>query len=99
MARKAKINGDTRRLLAKKLGCHPGETINTSCKICNLTGTVEWRMGVSGRGKGQIIFSPFEIDHIKPESLGGSSKISNLQLLCQKCNRTKGFKVQGVNNG
>ncbi|WP_271253422.1 HNH endonuclease [Pseudanabaena sp. Chao 1811] len=28
----------------------------------------------------------FEIDHIKPRSLGGSDKLDNLALACQRCN-------------
>lgn len=30
-----------------------------------------------------------EYDHIKPYSCGGRSDRSNIQLLCQKCNRSK----------
>lgn len=30
-----------------------------------------------------------EYDHITPFSCGGSSEASNIQLLCQKCNRSK----------
>lgn len=30
-----------------------------------------------------------EYDHITPFSCGGSSDASNIQLLCQKCNRSK----------
>ena len=30
-----------------------------------------------------------EYDHIKPYSCGGSNDRSNIQLLCQKCNRSK----------
>jgi hypothetical protein len=30
-----------------------------------------------------------EYDHITPFSCGGSSEVSNIQLLCQKCNRSK----------
>jgi len=30
-----------------------------------------------------------EYDHITPYSCGGNSDVSNIQLLCQKCNRSK----------
>ena len=30
-----------------------------------------------------------EFDHIRPYSCGGSSEVSNIQLLCLKCNRSK----------
>ncbi len=30
-----------------------------------------------------------EYDHITPYSCGGSSSVSNIQLLCMKCNRSK----------
>lgn len=30
-----------------------------------------------------------EYDHITPFSCGGGSAVSNIQLLCQKCNRSK----------
>jgi hypothetical protein len=33
--------------------------------------------------------SSLEYDHITPYSCGGSSDVSNIQLLCQKCNRSK----------
>lgn len=31
-----------------------------------------------------------EIEHVKPRSLGGSDKVSNLALACQACNQAKG---------
>lgn len=33
---------------------------------------------------------PFEIDHIMPVVEGGTNHIDNLQLLCRRCNRSKG---------
>jgi 5-methylcytosine-specific restriction endonuclease McrA len=34
----------------------------------------------------------YEIDHIVPLALGGANDISNIQLLCMPCNRSKGAK-------
>ena len=33
---------------------------------------------------------PLEIDHIRPKSLGGSDRVSNLTLACRPCNQKKG---------
>lgn len=41
-------------------------------------------------------FIPLTVDHIFPKSLGGSSDLSNLQPLCQPCNKEKGASVEGL---
>jgi 5-methylcytosine-specific restriction endonuclease McrA len=33
---------------------------------------------------------PFEIDHVRPKSRGGSDRVSNLVLSCHDCNQAKG---------
>ena len=35
---------------------------------------------------------PLHVDHIKPRSKGGKTEYGNLQVLCSKCNLTKGNK-------
>lgn len=35
---------------------------------------------------------PFQVDHIVPMNKGGKTKPENLQILCRKCNGTKGDK-------
>ena len=36
----------------------------------------------------------FEVDHVVPQSRGGTDHIDNLQLLCSHCNRVKGDREQ-----
>ena len=38
---------------------------------------------------GQSLSAYWEIDHIVPRSVGGSSDLTNLQLLCEQCNQGK----------
>jgi 5-methylcytosine-specific restriction endonuclease McrA len=37
--------------------------------------------------------TPFQLDHIRPRSRGGSHRVSNLCLSCQECNQAKGDKT------
>ena len=39
-------------------------------------------------------FRNFEVDHVVPQSRGGTGHIENLQLLCGHCNRVKGNRPQ-----
>lgn len=34
------------------------------------------------------------VDHIKPEALGGTLELENLQTLCRACNSKKGIKYE-----
>ena len=37
--------------------------------------------------------TPLQIEHIQPKSKGGSNRVSNLTLACEKCNQSKGGKL------
>ncbi len=37
--------------------------------------------------------TPFEVEHIRPKSRGGTNRISNLALACHACNQAKGEKT------
>ena len=39
-------------------------------------------------------FRAFDIDHVIPQSRGGTDHPDNLQLLCSHCNRVKGDRPQ-----
>lgn len=56
---------------------------NFTCKICSLSTSDE---------KNLLL----EIDHIIPLSKGGKSTEDNLQVLCWRCNRSKGSKTDHV---
>ena len=50
--------------------------------------------GTCGGCKTLFPFRNFTIDHIVPQSKGGSDHMDNLQLLCGACNSTKGTDTQ-----
>ena len=41
----------------------------------------------------QFLFKIMEVDHILPQSRGGTDHLDNLQLLCNPCNRSKGRRT------
>jgi 5-methylcytosine-specific restriction endonuclease McrA len=45
-----------------------------------------------------ILGMPFEVEHVVPEVVGGSSQETNLALACPRCNRYKGSLVQAVDD-
>ena len=50
--------------------------------------------GVCAGCKMDFPFKIFEVDHIIPQTRGGTDHLSNLQLLCPHCNRVKGDRPQ-----
>ncbi len=87
---KATIPLAARRALALSSGCLPGETIKARCVYCGAEGTITWFRLSNGEPSGWVHFSGLEIDHLIPEARGGATSAGNLQLACQRCNRSKG---------
>src|SRR3990167_1305918 len=50
---------------------------STNCKICNVS----------------FLEVKHVIDHIFPLSLGGDNSLKNIQLLCNRCNSSKGNRI------
>lgn len=58
---------------------------------------IRWRYQCAYcRSQSRIAGGSFTIDHIVPESLGGSTVIENLCLACWDCNLNKGTRLSGV---
>ncbi len=68
-----------RALMTPELREEIAERDNYTCQICG-------RYMPDGFG--------LQIDHIIPVSKGGKTVRSNLQVLCMKCNQSKGAKLQ-----
>lgn len=97
--KKTAIPGASRRALAERLGAggeSERELFPACCAQCGAEGAIYWPL-LTGSKKGHrgawVNFPDLEIDHVVPESKGGSHDPDNLQLLCRPCNRRKAAKV------
>lgn len=85
MGKKA-IPQATRRAVALRYGCEPGETLeDVPCHWCGVPGRIVWYRLHSGRPGAWVWFS-HHLDHVIPEALGGSSEPDNIVLSCMSCN-------------
>ena len=50
--------------------------------------------GVCNGCRTEFPFRNLEVDHVIPQSRGGTDHIENLQLLCPSCDRIKGYRPQ-----
>ncbi len=50
--------------------------------------------GLCNGCRGDFPFKLYEVDHVVPQSRGGTDHVGNLQLLCSSCNRIKGDRPQ-----
>ena len=82
-----------RRELALRYGCQPGERAIAKCEKCENRGSISWARLQSGRPSYWVHFSGLELDHINPEVIGGKATPQNMQLLCRRCNRSKGHRT------
>ena len=90
--KKMAIPSSTRVAVAERYGCPPGTSIEALCARCGSNGTIHRTRAYNGSPLRWTTFTALEMDHVIPEFLGGSSDPSNIQLLCRRCNRSKGHK-------
>lgn len=87
--RKRAIPQASRRAVALAAGAVPGETTLAPCHYCGILAAITWPRLFDGRPGSWVHFG-HEIDHVMPESHGGTNSPSNLVLACLPCNRSKG---------
>lgn len=83
---KRAIPAASRRAIANSHGCAPLSSIEAACHYCGAAGRIHWMTA------SWVWFEGLEMDHKKPEFLGGDSSPSNLVLACRPCNRSKGYR-------
>jgi 5-methylcytosine-specific restriction endonuclease McrA len=91
-SRKITIPFATRRGVAEKYKCEPGESTTCNCYYCGSEGRIHWHRLRSGKPSSWISFAGLELDHHQPESGGGSTDVENIVLACRNCNRSKASK-------
>jgi 5-methylcytosine-specific restriction endonuclease McrA len=88
--KKKAIPAASRRALAERHGCGPNQRGAVArCELCGAAGQIS-RFGAWTH------FAGLEIDHVRPESMGGASDPDNLALLCRRCNRSKGHRYDAI---
>ena len=92
VSRKLAIPQESRRKVAIKYGCKPGEESDASCYSCGAAGSIWWPKTQKGKPGYWVAFSGLELSHFQAESKGGENTGENLVLCCQNCNRSMAAK-------
>jgi hypothetical protein len=100
-------NGDIQNAPSKDsfysevLGCYMVNGLDSTRFFTKADKQVLYSALIDGNGKGkklcanckkEFTFDEFEIDHILAWSKGGRTELKNAQLLCKRCNASKGGK-------
>jgi len=85
--KKRNIPAGVRRAVLVREGALFEQRVGVKCAYCQAPGFIEW----SPVSKSWPT-TDLELDHIKPEYLGGLSVPENLCLACRACNRRKGWR-------
>jgi 5-methylcytosine-specific restriction endonuclease McrA len=82
----------TRRALAQKYNCVPGQRTVIECHWCDETALVTWRLNSDGTPSHWPTFG-LSIDHLLPLSRGGTHDLENLVFACGFCNSSRSAKT------